>query len=202
MNHLTEEQINQYVDLLLSNAEAEAVERHLLGCAICQKKIDELQQVFTALADLPEMPYQKDLSTRVLRLVDLPPATVPEHKPKRKFLGWASGLAWAIAVLQVPLAGLALGYTWPMLRALLVPIAPYFSQRWQGLSLGNGLVAWWHGWSGQVLHGIESLSTPPHVPNWNSQEGLLILAVLLAAWIAGNNLLLNANHKFIHKVVH
>ena len=38
------------------------------GCAICQKKIDEIQQVFTALADLPEMPYQKDLITRVLRL--------------------------------------------------------------------------------------------------------------------------------------
>ena len=94
--------------LLLSNAEAEAVERHLLGCAICQKKIDEIQQVFTALADLPEMPYQKDLITRVLRLVEPPPAAVPERKPMRKFPGWASGLAWAIAVLEVPLAGLAL----------------------------------------------------------------------------------------------
>lgn len=200
MNHLTEEQINQYVDLLLSNAEAEAVERHLLGCAICQKKVDELQQVFTALADLPEMPYQKDLTTRVLRLIEPPSATVPERKPTRTLPGWASGLAWAIAVLQVPLAGLALVYTWPMLRALLAPIEPYFIQRWQGLSLGNGLAAWWNGWSSQVLHGIESLFTPSHIPNWNAQEGLLILAVLLAVWIVGNYLILNADHKVIHRV--
>ena len=55
-------------------------------------------------------------------------------------------------------------------------------------------------WSSQVLHGIENLSTPPRIPNWNSQEGLLILAVLLAAWIAGNYLLLNPNRKVIHKV--
>jgi hypothetical protein len=210
MDHMTEEQINEYVDHLLTGTEVEAVERHLLECAACQEKVDEIQQVFAALADLPEVPFQKDLSTRVLRLVEPPPTTVPERQPVRELPKWVSGLAWTIAALQIPLAGLALVYAWPMLRVWLAPIKSYFNHPWQGLSVNTWLSGWWNGWnasgmiqsllawSSQVQQAIENLSTPLRVSNWNTQEGILILAVLLAAWAAGNYLLFHSNHTATH----
>lgn len=210
MDHLTEEQLNEYVDHLLSGAEAEAVERHLLGCAACQEKVGEIQQVFTALADLPEVAFQKDLAIRVLRLVEPPPITLSDRQPPRVLPKWLPGLAWTIAALQIPLAGLTLVYARPMLRAWLAPIESFFNQPWQGLSLNTWLSGWWNklnasgmiqsllAWSSQVQQAIENLSTPLRVPNWNTQEGILILVVLLAAWAAGNYLLFHSNHTATH----
>ena len=173
MDHLTEEQINEYVDHLLTGAEAEAVGRHLLRCAACQEKVDEIQQVFVTLADLPEVPFQKDLATRVLRLVEPPPTTMPERQPTRVLPKWVPGLAWTIAALQIPLAGLALVYAWPMLRAWLAPIESYFGwSGWNTSKMIQSLLTW----SSQVQRDIANLSTPPHLPTWNPQEGMLILS--------------------------
>lgn len=208
MNHLTEEQINEYVDRLLTDAEAEAVEQHLLVCAACQEKVDEIQRVFTALADLPEVPFQKNLTARVLaasglQLVEPPPTTVPA----RVLSGWVAGLTWTIAALQVPLAGLALVYAWPMLRAWLAPVGSFFSQPWQGLALVNG----WNAngtiqlllvWSSQIQQSVRNLSTLLSVPTWSTQEGVLILAGLLATWAAGNYLLFSANRNATHSGGH
>jgi anti-sigma factor RsiW len=219
MDHLTEEQINEYVDNLLltekqinenvnhllTGAEAEAVKRHLLGCAACQEKVAEIQQVFVTLADLPEVPFQKDLATRVLaasmlaasglRLVEPPTTTMPERQPTRVLPKWVPGLAWTIAALQIPLAGLALVYAWPMLRDWLAPIESHF--RWSGWNT-SGMIQSLLTWSSQVQRAIANLSTPPHLPAWNPQEGILILAVLLAAWAAGNYLLFHSNHTATH----
>ncbi len=195
MDHLTEEQINEYVDHLLTAAEAEAVERHLLRCAACQEKVDEIQQVFVTLADLPEVPLQKELATHVLRLVEPPPTSMPERQPTRVMPKWVPGLAWTIAALQIPLAGLALVYAWPMLRAWQAPIESYF--RWSGWNT-SGMIQSLLTWSSQVQRTIANLSTPPHLPTWNPQEGMLILAVLLAAWAAGNYLLFHSNHTATH----
>jgi hypothetical protein len=49
-----------------------------------------------------------------------------------------------------------------------------------------------------VQRTIANLSTPPHLPTLNPQEGMLILAVLLATWAAGNYLLFNSNHTATH----
>jgi hypothetical protein len=207
MFHLTEEQLNEYVDHLLTGAEAEEVEHHLLGCAICQKKVVELQQVFAALADLPEVPFQIDLATRVQHLLELPPQTMPVRHQPRVLPGRVPSLVWIIAALQIPLAGLTLAYAWPMLRAWLAPIESYFSQQWQELSLSNWLSEWWNGlnasgmiqsilaWSSQVQQAVDFLHTQPRIPNWSTPEEILILAVLLTAWVAGNFLLFNLNRK-------
>ncbi len=207
MSHLTEEQLNEFVDHLLTGAEAEEVEHHLLECAICQKKADELQQVFAALAGLAEVPFQMDLATRLQHLLEPPLQILPERHQPRVWPGGVPGLAWIIAALQIPLAGLTLAYALPMLRAWLAPIEPYFSPPWQELSLRTWLSVWWNGlnasgmiqsilvWSSQLQQAVDYLHTKPRIPNWSTSEGILILAVLLTAWAAGNYLLFNLNRK-------
>ncbi len=111
-----------------------------------------------------------------------------------------------IAVLQIP-RQLTLAYVWPMLRAWLASIEPYFSQVWQELSLSTWLLVWWNGlnasgmiqsilaWSRQIQQAVDYLHTLPRIPNWSAPQGILILAVLLTAWAVGNYLLFNLNRK-------
>jgi hypothetical protein len=207
MSHLTEEQLNEYVDHLLTSTEAEEVEHHLIECAICQKKVAELQQVFAALADLPEVPFQMDLATRVQHLLEPLPQIVPERHLPRSLPGWVPRLTWIIAALEIPLAGLTLAYASPMLRVWLAPMKVYFSQPLQELILSTWLPVWWNGlnangliqsiltWSSQIQQAVDYLYTQPRIPNWSTPEGILILAVLLTAWAAGNYLLFNMNRK-------
>jgi hypothetical protein len=207
MSHLTEEQLNEYVDHLLTGAEAEDVEHHLLECAICQNKAIELQLVFAVLADLPEVPFHMDMATRVQHLLELPLQPLPERQQPRVLPGWLAGLAWIIAVLQIPLAALTLAYVWPMLRTWLAPIQLYFSRFWQELSLSTWLLVWWNGlnvsgmiqsilaWSRHIQQAVDYLFALPRIPDWSAPEGILILVVLLTAWAAGNYLLFNLNRK-------
>ena len=58
MTHLSEEQLNLYLDGALLPQEQSAVEAHLAGCATCQADLDSLQTLFVALDAL-----QSDLLT-------------------------------------------------------------------------------------------------------------------------------------------
>lgn len=66
MNHLTDSQLNEYLDAALEPAARRRVELHLQGCASCRARLHDLQFVFSNLATLPEIGLARDLSRAVL----------------------------------------------------------------------------------------------------------------------------------------
>ena len=113
MNHLTENQLNEYLDGLMEASALAACEAHLSDCADCQGRLAVLQSVFQALAALPEANPQRDLAASVLK-----------NLSERGFgLGWRLALAIQ-AGLSLGLALLAL----PWLSVRIVWIMP----RWFG----------------------------------------------------------------------
>lgn len=207
MYHLSEEQLNEYVDHLMPCEEAKEVERHLLLCSYCQKKTFELQNVFAALKDLPEVSFQVNLAARLQYLQDAPTQKIPKRRLQHVFPRMVPRLAWIIAALEVPLAGLTFAYAWPMLKDWLATLQPFVNLPWQELSLSNWFSVWWNGlndariiqsiftWRGQLQQAVDNLYTHQRVMNWSTPEAFLILTILLGAWAAGNYLLFNLNYK-------
>ncbi len=60
--HLTEEQIHSYLDGLLEEPARRVAKAHLLACAECRRRADELQTLFAALNTLPDLPLSRDLT--------------------------------------------------------------------------------------------------------------------------------------------
>jgi predicted anti-sigma-YlaC factor YlaD len=69
MPHVTEEQLNLYLDQVLSSQECTAIEAHLAVCATCRAELESLQSLFVALNTLPADPLSDDLAAGVLSAV-------------------------------------------------------------------------------------------------------------------------------------
>ncbi|MFN8411063.1 MAG: hypothetical protein U0Z26_01610 [Anaerolineales bacterium] len=70
MKHLSEEQLNEYLDH--ESQERELIEAHLSTCDECVARLNSLQAVFTELDSLPELAFTRDLATPVTRRLSLP----------------------------------------------------------------------------------------------------------------------------------
>ncbi len=66
MDHITETQLNLYLDNQLDESGLQKVALHLSQCPDCRKKIDELRLVFTSLAELPDTAIARDLTPDIL----------------------------------------------------------------------------------------------------------------------------------------
>ncbi|MCP4142273.1 MAG: hypothetical protein GY755_18715 [Chloroflexi bacterium] len=66
MKHLTESQLNEYLDQMLDYETQQRVETHLASCESCRLEITELQALFISLNELPEIPIAHDLTLGVL----------------------------------------------------------------------------------------------------------------------------------------
>jgi hypothetical protein len=106
MEHLTEAQLNEYLDSALEIPARARMEAHLSECAHCRARLSFLQAVFHALAALPEETPERDLTQSVLRAL-----------PHR-----FTGLAWRLAFAVQ--AGMSLG--------LLLVFAPILTGRFAG----------------------------------------------------------------------
>ncbi len=81
MTHLTDSELNEYLDHVLGPSERQALERHLTRCDECRARLSELQHLFTSLEDLPETKLQGDLSAAVLkRLFPNAASPRPSHR--------------------------------------------------------------------------------------------------------------------------
>lgn len=67
MNHLSEAQLNEYLDH--ESQEREFIESHLSSCNECTAKLNSLQSLFTELDSLPELALSRDLAAPVVRRV-------------------------------------------------------------------------------------------------------------------------------------
>ncbi len=95
MDHLTESQLNEYLDNALSAPELRLIEMHLSGCVDCRNKVEAQRSLFQWLAKLPEETLSRDLTPLVL-------SRLPEQKLR---LGWKlilavqSGIALGLTIL-------------------------------------------------------------------------------------------------------
>jgi hypothetical protein len=90
MNHLTENQLNEYLDHLLDEQTRQGVEFHLAQCADCRNQVEALKQVFADLDTIPEIPLTRDLTSTIL-------ARLPQDEPIRV---WTRAFAaqWGVVV--------------------------------------------------------------------------------------------------------
>ena len=66
MNHLIETQLNEYLDQILDESSRQHLDAHLAMCDRCRSKLNELEMLFSTLADLPDIPLSRDLVPGVL----------------------------------------------------------------------------------------------------------------------------------------
>ena len=115
MQHLTESQLNEYLDHAMEDSMRVQSEAHLAGCGDCQARLAALQAVFQALAGLPEEAPRRDLI----------PAELQTRQPR---FSSKAGLA-ALAVQ----AGLSI--------AVLLFASPFLVSRMAGwMPAWNGLI--------------------------------------------------------------
>jgi hypothetical protein len=114
MNHLTETQLNEYLDGIMEAPEQDLMQAHLSDCADCRARLAALQTVFKALAALPEETPRVDLTLSILRAL-----------PRG-----SSGLGWRLAFAMQ--AGISLGFLlliFPFILGRIATIIPGWNVR-------------------------------------------------------------------------
>jgi len=66
MNHITDFQLNEYLDNVLGISERGKVDAHLRSCKECSARFEELRLVFTELEHLQEVEPSHDLTSAVM----------------------------------------------------------------------------------------------------------------------------------------
>ncbi len=177
MTHLTEFQLNEYLDGELDEAERQSAAAHLAACADCREALADLQAVFFALDEVAEVELTTDLSARLLD--DLQPQAAP-----------APWLRPLLLIQAAAIVGMII-WLWPTLRAwaLTVETAVRLLQTHFSLSLPD-LWTPVYAWGTATWQQIQLAR--PAIPLANNQWTLLII-LALALWLTGNQLLLKDN---------
>lgn len=180
--HLSEEQINQYLDGLLNETERQVIKAHLAVCAECRRQVDELQALLTDLEALPDLPLARDLTPSIL-------AKLP---PKWGGLEFRSTSAWtrSLAAQWGLVAGFALWLGMQMATLLNLPASLHFG--WPAFNL-------------DILPKQFSVSPMPmfqlptfdfQMPSFffplSSSHLTLLLALATLLWVMGNAVLLRS----------
>ena len=66
MNHITDFQLNEYLDHALDEATQGQCDLHLSSCAECHARLEELKGLYSNLAELREVELSRDLTSSVL----------------------------------------------------------------------------------------------------------------------------------------
>jgi len=109
IEHLNDTQLNEYLDNCLDASELVQMEAHLSACPDCRSRLASLQNVFQALAALPEEMPNHGLTPSVLKALP----------------NGSSGLGWRLAFAVQ--AGLSLGFLllfFPFMTARIAGIVP------------------------------------------------------------------------------
>lgn len=98
MTHLTDSQLNEYLDNILDEAEKQRCSRHLLSCAECRTHLNELQHLFASLDTLPEKNLQRDLFTDIIRRLPKNTTSAPQKQPRLWTPAFAAQVGIALGV--------------------------------------------------------------------------------------------------------
>lgn len=167
--HLTDEQLNEYVDN--ETNQREQIELHLNSCNECSTRLSDLQNLFLELDSLPELQLTRDLSTRFItsgQLIQSPPR-------------WLTLTVFA----QATLALIALIISIPFITTYIPQIdtnsliTPLFE-----------IQTLWNTW----LDSLSTIQLPTipeiPIPVIEMSSLLLMLAGVFILWILGNGILL------------
>ena len=202
MSHLTEEQLNLYLDDELSTVERAAVEAHLAGCDACRAELASLQALFTALDALQPEALTADLTPVVLRGV----------AAERQRAVWRRRFSWLVPALQGAAIILLFVFGWSALAARYgeltqrIPAEALYVIWANALAREGALwaatVARWQMWWAEAVADVLGLpaSLGQSTSHWPQLPGLGLtapqsIAISLAAalmWLVGNSILLRA----------
>ena len=183
MNHLSDSQLNEYLDSALTLSARQEVEAHLNSCRDCRARLEELEFIFSNLDALEEAMLPHDLASRVL--AGLPPQT-----------DWSRTPAFA-AQLGVAL-GACLWLSWQISRTFEVPRFPAF----QIPRLTLPEIVFWlpafnlpqllSGFQWTIPHFAFSLPKFPRLPfSASGTEIVLIGIAAFLVWLGSNAALLH-----------
>ncbi|MFN8399398.1 MAG: hypothetical protein U0X74_05230 [Anaerolineales bacterium] len=170
--HLTDEQLNEYLDNETANR-AE-IKTHLDSCGECAARLSTLQALFTDLDSLPEVALSRDLAAR--------------FKPRPSLTPQLPRWLTLTATLQAAGALVALIVAIPFFSIMIPQIeTPSFTTWFFELQ------SLWTSW-------LDTLSTfnlptfqPANIPTLEMSTLFIALAIVSIFWIFGNGLLLRNN---------
>lgn len=183
--HVTEMQLDLYLDGGLDPEERLAVEAHLVTCAACRQRLASMRPLFQALADLA-VPMPEGFAHEVM--VHIPESRVASGDGRRE-LGWLvpalEGVA-SLALLVLLAARFGDLVAWPpagwlstAAGRLATALEAQREMLWQSAA---SLPAW-------LSSAASSLPGPLPLDLTTVQMGLALVAVT-ALWLVGNSVLL------------
>ena len=92
MRHLTDIEIQKYLDQELNREEEIFLEKHLPGCHICQRKISDYQEIYKILNQPPEVDLPVNFVDKVL-------ARIPDPKKHRWYAEYLDQILLGIALI-------------------------------------------------------------------------------------------------------
>lgn len=173
MNHLSEEQLNEYLDH--ESQEHEQIESHLSTCDECAARLNSLQSLFNELDSLPELKLSHDLAAPVTRRLSL-----PNQLPA--WLTLTIGLQAVLAVIAVVIAA-PIFIDFSTLKMPELPKAAFATLLIQAQS-------YWSMWLDVISK--THIPTLPQLPTIEL-SGLFMMSAIAGAfmfWLVGNGLLL------------
>ena len=200
MSHLTEEQLNLYLDNELSPSERTAVEVHLAGCEACRIELVSMQTLFTALDTLQLETLAADLAPLVLDDV----AAERQRAIRRRRVGWLVPGLQGVAVILLLLFGRSTLVTRYGELAQHIPAETLYAT-WAN-TLAQSSIFWtatithWQTWWRETITGLLDLPTAlgQATSQWPQFTGLglttpqitTISLVAILMWLVGNSILL------------
>jgi anti-sigma factor RsiW len=200
MSHLTEEQLNLYLDNELSPGERATVEAHLAGCETCRIELVSMQTLFTALDTLQLETLAADLAPLVLDDI----ATERQRAIRRRRMGWlVPGLQGVVVILLILFGRSALVMRYGKL-AQHIPAEALYATWTNTLAQSNifwtATITRWQTWWSETITGLLDLPAAlgQTTSQWPQFSGLglttpQIIIISFAAvlmWLAGNSILL------------
>ena len=186
MTHLNEELLNEYLDGALDAQNQQLADAHLANCSACRSQLDDLRHVFVLLSTLADEPVTADLSIAL---------------PKAATGGWAAARPRAVTLLALEggLAVLLAALAWPHLLSVAGDVEAGLLMDWSGRLVR--LAAMWEvgPWLTQLARYADGVGGA-----WQASAAAVsgrtwawgaVSAGALAAWLAGNRLLLKNGHE-------
>src|SRR5574341_455842 len=115
-DHVTDEQLNEYLDNETTSAVRARIETHVSACAECAARLTALQTLFAEIESLPELDLSKPLAALFTRPSSPPVAQLPRWLTLTLTLPVVA--AFIAIVFILPLVTQYLG---PVIRVVSIP---------------------------------------------------------------------------------
>lgn len=176
-NHLTDRQLNEYLDNESEPGEREMIDLHLSLCIECTARLAKLQALFNEIASLPDLALSKPLAVQFA-----PDPGLTPQLPR-----WLT----LTATLQAVFAIIAITIAAPLVITLLPAIeTPSLTDMW--IPIQSQWLTWLDTLSQFQIPQLPELSMSIEI---SSALTFSALAGLFMFWIVGNGLLLRNQTK-------